>query len=246
VDWDLGGAVQGQDVIATTRDVVPYKDVVFYSAMKPADELRRLASDRQLEGIYCATREDLVEEVVGVFDSLVKKVLDLDHTRGIVMGATSDIDQMVTECLMAIHNKLDETGQQTMLEAAVERIDERILDLTKRADALKASTTMAALFEAHVIFTANDRLRILSRMLKREAFKDHIAARQAVTAYMTNVVPERNGLGHLVYVPEGKPRAVTTIQGREISLDETRELRRTILALRQDFRNLLLALQAAG
>jgi hypothetical protein len=214
--------------------------------MKPAEELRGLASDRHLEGIYCATREDLVEEVIGVFDSLVKKVLDLDHTRGIVMGATSDIDHMVNECLVAIHDKLDEKGQQAMLKAALERIDERISDLTKRAAVLQDSTTMAALFEAHLIFTANDRLRILSRVLKYEIFKDHVAARKAVIAYMQDVVPERNGLGHLVYVPEGKPRAVTTIEGKEISLDETRELRRTILGLRQDFRNLLLALQAAG
>jgi hypothetical protein len=246
VDWDLGGGVEGQDAIATTRDAVPYKDVVFYSAMKPAEELRMLASDRQLEGIYCATREDLVEEVIGVFDSLVKKVLDLDHTRGIVMGATSDIDHMVNECLVAIHDKLDEKGQQAMLKAALQRIDERISDLTKRATVLKDSTTMAALFEAHLIFTANDRLRILSRVLKYEIFKDHVAARKAAIAYMQDVVPERNGLGHLVYVPEGKPRAVTTMEGKEISLDETRELRRTILGLRQDFRNLLLALQAAG
>lgn len=246
VDWDLGGGVEGQDAIAATRDAVAYKDVVFYSAMKPAEELRQLASDRQLEGIYCATRENLVEEVIGVFDSLVKKVLDLDHTRGIVMGATSDIDHMVNECLVAIHDKLDDEGQQAMLKEALERIDERISDLTKRAAALKDSTKMATLFEAHLIFTANDRLRILSRVLKYEAFKDHAVARKAVIAYMQDVVPERNGLGHLVYVPEGKPQAVTTIEGKEISLDETRELRRTILGLRQDFRNLLFALQAAG
>jgi hypothetical protein len=153
---------------------------------------------------------------------------------------------MVNECLVAIHDKLDEKGQQAMLKAALQRIDERISDLTKRATVLKDSTTMAALFEAHLIFTANDRLRILSRVLKYEIFKDHVAARKAAIAYMQDVVPERNGLGHLVYVPEGKPRAVTTMEGKEISLDETRELRRTILGLRQDFRNLLLALQAAG
>jgi hypothetical protein len=32
VDWDLGSGVQGQDAIATIRETVPYKDVVFYSA----------------------------------------------------------------------------------------------------------------------------------------------------------------------------------------------------------------------
>ena len=60
-----------------------------YSANNDAKELRKLAFEANLEGVYCASRVELVDEVLGVFDSLVKKVLDLDHTRGIVMGATS-------------------------------------------------------------------------------------------------------------------------------------------------------------
>ena len=65
VDWDLGGQVQGQDVIAAIRDAVPYKDVVFYSAQNPANTLRRLAFEKGVEGIYCASREELVDEVFG-------------------------------------------------------------------------------------------------------------------------------------------------------------------------------------
>ena len=54
---------------------------------------------------------------MGVFDFLVKKVLDLDHTRGIVMGATSDIDFIVNECLVMIE-KIDVAGKDAMLKEA--------------------------------------------------------------------------------------------------------------------------------
>jgi DNA-binding NarL/FixJ family response regulator len=245
VDWDLGGGVQGQDAIATIRESVPYKDVVFYSAQTPANTLRELAFEKDLEGIYCASREELVDEVLGVFESLVKKVLDLDHTRGIVMGATSDIDYMVNECLVAIHGKLDGPGQEAMLKAALERVHEGIEDLTKRASELqKATTTMTTVLGSHMIFTANDRLRILSRFLKHELFKHHLGARPAVVTYMDKVVPGRNKLGHLVLVPEGKPSVVVNSEGKQVTLVETRELRRLILGLRNDFRSLLIALQA--
>jgi hypothetical protein len=123
VDWDLGSNLHGEDAIEAIRDQVRYKDVVFYSAQRAPDELRRAAFEKELEGVYCASREQLVEEVMGVFESLVKKVLDLDHTRGIVMGATSEIDQMVSECLSTIYAMADEPAKKELLVQAQEFIE---------------------------------------------------------------------------------------------------------------------------
>jgi hypothetical protein len=246
VDWDLGGGMTGQDAIAATRESISYKDVVFYSAMKPAEELRQLAFEARLEGIYCANREDLVEEVMGVFESLVKKVLDLDHTRGIVMGATSDIDDMVNQCLITIHQQYNEAGRAAMLAEAVSYVDRRIDELTKSAVKLKKTTSMAVVFEAHMILTAYDRIRILAGALKKEPLQAHKAYRTSVVMYQQKVVPGRNMLGHLVLTPEGKPQAAVDSTGKYMTVLETRELRRLILGLRADFRNLLTALQDAG
>ena len=131
VDWDLGGGVHGQDVIERVREVAQYKDVVFYSAQTPAAELRRLAFDKGLEGVYCARREELVDEVLGVFESLVKKVLDLDHTRGIVMGATSDIDHMVHSSLIHMESRLDHEGKKALVAEAVKRVQARVKDIAR-------------------------------------------------------------------------------------------------------------------
>ena len=243
VDWDLGGQVQGQDAIAAIREFVPYKDVVFYSAQNPASALRQLAFDMGAEGVYCASREDLVDEVLGVFESLVKKVLDLDHTRGIVMGATSDIDYMVNECLVAIHDQFDAEGKAAMLKQAMGYIEERIKELTETATKLRSVTSMAELFEAHMVLTSNDRLRVLAGVLKAKVLEPHKEDRRSVITYQQKVVPPRNVLGHMVLVPEGKIRTLTDNKGKVFTLQETRELRRLILALRTDFRKLLLALQ---
>jgi hypothetical protein len=243
VDWDLGGGAVGQDAIATTRQAIPYKDVVFYSAMKPAEELAKLAFDFKLEGIYCATRENLVDEVMGVFESLVKKVLDLDHTRGIVMGATSDIDHMVNQCLIAIHARHDDAGRAAMLADALAYVDKRIVKLTENAEKLKEATNLADFFEEHMILTAYERLRILAGALKEDSLQAHKGYRKSVVEYQQKVVPDRNILGHLVLTPEGKPQAAVDSAGRQMTVAQTRELRRLILGLRSDFRNLLIALE---
>ncbi len=243
VDWDLGGGVQGQQVIAAIREQIRYKDVVFYSAQTAPDQLRQLAHGAGLEGVYCSARAGLIDEVIGVFESLVKKVLDIDHTRGIVMGATSDIDNMVHECLSAIHGALGDPDKQEMITEALDVIETRITELMDEFAKVKEAATMAALLNAHAIYTANDRLRTLSRALNTEALKHH-GARDSVIKYMDEVVPKRNKLGHKVLLPDGKTSAIAIGGGEHISLEDMRALRRLILDLRADFRTLLEALHA--
>jgi CheY-like chemotaxis protein len=240
VDWELGSNLKGQDVIALIRESVRYKDVVFYSA-QPAIDLRKLAAG--LEGIYCASRAELVDEVMGVFESLVKKVLDLDHMRGIVMGATSDIDQMVNECLLTMHARLDQGGKEMMFNAAQEYVEKRIEGATNLAEKLRQITKLEELFEAHDILTANDRLRMLGGALKIKTFEAQSAYRKSVVKYQQKTIPKRNELGHLVLVPEGRPIGVTAAGGKTVNMDEMRELRKQILGLRTDFQNLLTALR---
>lgn len=242
VDWDLGGGVHGQDVIERIRQVAQYKDIVFYSARTRAADLRRMAFEKELEGIYCATREELVDEVLGVFESLVKKVLDLDHTRGIVMGATSDIDHMIHSCLLHIEARLDDTRKKTLVDQAIKRVQERVKDIAKQGERLGAATNVATILEAHMIFGANDRLRMLRRLLEDDA--THAQSVDTIKSYMDNVVPDRNVLGHMILAPEGRPQAVVNTEGKQISLDDMRTLRKTILSLREDFRILLDALKA--
>jgi hypothetical protein len=238
VDWNLGGDVEGQLAIAAIREEIRYKDVVFYSGNNDTEELRRLAFDAGLEGVYCATRPVLVDEVLGVFESLVKKVLDLDHTRGIVMGATSDIDQMVVEIVDAIHGKLGAPEQEAMVTEALDIIEKRMSDHASALTTLKGQASMAALVKAHLLFTANDRLRVLSRALELEQFKAHHGVRTSVVTYINDVVPKRNRLGHQVLTPEGKVAGIAIGLGEVMSIDQMRELRRLILNLRGEFRGL--------
>lgn len=195
VDWDLGTNVKGQDVIERIRQVVRYKDVIFYSSLTPAAELRKLAFDQNLEGVYCASKGELVEEVLGVFESLVKKVLDLDHTRGIVMGATSDIDYLVNMCLTHAHTKLDDAGKATFIADALRRVDEKVQKISEMAAEVKSDPRIESLFAAHLIFTSDDRVRMLAKTLKMSVFSSHSTARVTASSYRDNVLPTRNKLG---------------------------------------------------
>lgn len=243
VDWDLGNNEHGEDAIERIRQIVQYKDVVFYSGQAAVVELRAKVYEKQLEGVYCASRADLVDEVIGVFESLVKKVLDLDHTRGIVMGATSDIDHMVNTCLTLAHNKLDDTGKAKFIEEAMRRVMEQVENITKQGEKLRAAPSVEALFKTHMLFTSDHRLRMLASILGMDEFEAHATGIATVKAYREGVVRERNTLGHTVMVPQGKPNSVIDDAGKVVDMVQMRELRKLILNLRADFRALLDSMQ---
>lgn len=86
MDYDLGAGDKGDQGLVEVRNKFHYKDIIFYSSQ--ASDLPKLVADQKVQGVFCSTREDLADTVDGVFEALVKKVLDIDHARGIVMGAT--------------------------------------------------------------------------------------------------------------------------------------------------------------
>lgn len=244
VDWDLGNNIHGEDAINRIREIVQYKDVVFYSGEATVMQLRQKAFDKNLEGVYCASREDLIDEVVGVFESLIKKVLDLDHTRGIVMGATSDIDYMVNTCLSLAHGKLDDEGKTGFIQEAMKRVAEQVRNITRLGERLEASPSLEALFDAHMLFTSDHRLRMLAKILSMQEFSAYASGVMTVKSYREGVVHDRNTLGHAILIPQGKPEGVIDDTGKVVDITEMRELRKLILKLRADFRVLLDAMQA--
>ncbi len=245
VDWDLGNELYGQEVIQRVRQVALYKDVVFYSGQTAAVELRKLAFDAGLDGVFCASREGLVEEILGFFESLVKRVLDLDHTRGIVMGATSDIDNIIKTCLTATHAKLNDEKKQEFIQNALQRISDKVKNIKKQEEKIKSNPSVDALFKAHMLFSSDDRLRMLSSILAMDVFSIHAEATEKIKHYKTEVLPMRNKLGHMVLTPEGKPEPCETEDDAEkINLDEMKALRTSILMLREEFRSLASSLMS--
>lgn len=169
---------------------------------------------------------------------MIKKVLDLDHTRGIVMGATSDVDQMARECLQMAHDLLDEAGRIGVLERMIALLDDKVPDLTKRVEKLKVSPNVAGILAAHYTFTANDGLRVLVRTLELDTLRKYGKHEEGLKQYIRDVVPKRNILGHKVLSPTGRPEGIAGVAGETISLEELRALRRLLLDLRQQFRDL--------
>lgn len=242
MDYDLGVAPMGDEGLLAVREVFTYKDIVFYSA-DVAGLLRKVA-ERQIQGIFCSTRDDLADTALGVFDALAKKVIDIDHSRGIVMGTTSEIDHFVNDCLSSAFDGSDEPGRQSALDVIGKRLEKIRQRFQEDADRVGAATHVSELHDLHHIYTAMDRLSLLRKML--ETGGNYPAQSLAIKDYSTDTVPKRNLLAHVRVEKDGFARKLVDKKGHEFTSEEMKALRLTLLEMHEMLEKLYNSLKEAS
>lgn len=121
VDYNLADGdghnsdVHGSDVIRQIRAQKCLTEVIFYSQNGPAT-LRKAAAENELEGVFYSGKrsEQLLRKVQDVFNLTVRKVVDVENMRGIVMAGVADLDHLVADVIRAVHVSLD-AGKQVDL-----------------------------------------------------------------------------------------------------------------------------------
>jgi len=241
MDYDLGAGDHGDDGLIEVRSAFPYKDIVFYSAQ--TGDLARLVADKRIEGVFCSDRTGLPDEVLGLFGALVKKVLDIDHARGIVMGSSSDIDGLIYDCLAAHFSQ----SNDNLSEDALKIIRSRLVEIRERFDrtatAVNVAIKVADLHDHHAVYTSIDRLNLLRKLL------DEMAAHKTfcsdIKPYAAQTVPRRNDLAHVRVKKEGFSRKLYDRKGNELTGDNVRELRLELLKHQEALESLLADLTKA-
>lgn len=237
MDYDLGAGGKGDDGLVEVRNIFEYKDVIFYSADAP--DLKRLVAQKLLQGIFCSTRDTLHETVQGVFDALMKKVLDIDHSRGIVMGATSDIDHCIVNCLNHSFEKGDDGHKKHALETIGRHIKERVKGFEKEVGKIADIKHVAELQEYHGTYTSNDRLRLLKALIEKSGEDAEVL--DMIKEYLSETVPIRNDLAHVRVETEGFSRKLFNRKGVELTSEQMTSLRLALL----EFQELVEQLEAS-
>lgn len=242
VDYDLGvKGAGGEQALASVRKRFPYKDIIFYSA-DDREKLREIAYKAKIDGVYFSTRLSLVDDTMSIIEKNLNKVLDIDHMRGIVMAATSDIDDLVERSLVAVHDRLGEKEQETFRSETVGMIEKKLSkwgeDLAKAAGKSK----LEAILRLRHLFTAADRLDCLLQQL--DEWKSEISTPlETADAYRQTIVPRRNKLAHARLTVQDQRRVLLGTDG-PISDEDMRELRCELIRHRGNFTEIAVLVDA--
>jgi len=240
MDYDLGPGMKGDEGLWVVRNIFPYKDIIFYSAR--AQDLANLVATQKVPGIFLSDREDLPDSVNGIFEALIKKVLDIDHSRGIIMGVTSDIDALICESLIQIFDGCATEKQEEIRSNIIKKLEEIEKKVPSTIATIKKSIThVSDLFEYHAIYTSNERVQLLrkSRKIKEATLSIGEDIDQKISDYSSKITPLRNDLAHVHTKVDGFSRKLFDRKGNELTSDKMKEIRLMLLEFQELFENIL-------
>jgi len=242
MDWKLGGAHDGAVVARRIRQTFRDTDIVFYSS-EPAGTLRKLIFDQGIDGVFCVNREHLSDRANGIIHGQLRRVLDLNHMRGIVMAATSDLDIGMVECLEVVQQILHPgEGAAAFAADIAVRVSASLRKKAGEVDGYGQKGKFAKLLR-EPSFGAALRLQILQEEVGKLADRmsePHLI--EQLGKYHADVITPRNDFAHRkAEFKDGK----LVLEGREQALDHDsmKALRLRLLEHSDNLRGLLTMLQ---
>ncbi len=242
LDWDMGKGASGDVVAKALRSEFHHTDMVFYSA-RTLHDLRTAIYEQGIDGVFCAQRDNLVVDTFNLIKSILKKVLDLNQMRGIMMAQVSDFDKKITNCLTAWHDRVDANEKSALIEQIKLTIKKTYDDGLKRLEEIDPDDEFSELVNMWS-FSSALRARVLLKAIKPYSL-DHTTEDSVskLSRYEQEVLKPRNDLAHVIETHEkGKP----VLKSGSTSYDEAMltEIRRGLLEHSDNLDDLLASINS--
>jgi len=197
-DYNLDNGSTGDGIIKTIRDIKRLDtDILFYSAnsnyLNNANVKNNLAFIDRVT-FYCG-RDGLLDKIEKIIELTLKKLLEIDATRGLITAATSDLDVEIEN----IYNILIELPTEEELKSKVKKIFSDDYKEIKKKHIKDCKSKRDANFKADykTYFSESDAFRkwkLLKELLKVKSFDGFDL--ELFQNYNTDIIGVRNKFAH--------------------------------------------------
>lgn len=189
VDFNLEQHGHGQDFIHGIRSQQIFTEVIFYSA-QAASELWDAVREKKIEGVYIANKDSVIQRILVIGQHTLRKVLDLENMRGIVMAEVGDLDILLEEILKLAVNGVPEDVQQEVFKRFHEDAARGVTTQQQGLDDFLRSPSVEGLLA--LCDSSDKRWTNFNRIKKRhDDLKTH-----SFGNYQSEVLRPRNSLAH--------------------------------------------------
>ncbi len=232
VDYHLDGIGEGQDFIGNVREQQVFTEIIFYSS-NSTEELWNEVRDNKLEGIFIANRANVVPRIISVGKQSLRKVLDLENMRGIVMAEVGDLDlsigRVILSSMALVPSDIQLNIFNRFYSASKEFYDGQLSSLEE----FKKGPTLQSMLD---LCDSNKLWQSFNRI------KKHVGALNTVKLgeFPDDVLNPRNFLAHGIPTPLERGVIRFTYREREYLFNEDigTALRLKIIEYKNHFRNL--------
>lgn len=229
VDYNLGiDDKHGEDFIQIIRGNSVYTEIIFYSANKSSD-LWDAVRLRELEGVFVANRQVVLEKLERVSHQVVHKVLDLNNMRGMVMAEVGDIDVILDSITRHGFTSLQSEQQKEVLTRFHEDAAKQNKQMESRLGQFGEAPELEGMIE---LCDSVKRWKNFRRLVK---YRQDLNAVQ-IDNYQDEVLGPRNFLAHGTPQEDGNGY-IFRYQKKEYRFDEKTglDLRQKILSYKEKF-----------
>lgn len=191
MDLNLENNLEGNTLIHRIRNLDVFTDVIFYSA-KGIASVRNVIKEKNLDGIYCVGRNnpDFINKFKKIVKTTIKKILDINNMRGMVMSEVAEMDAYMIKILEQYVKGLSDPEKIKFIENRKNKICASIDD--GREQLMKISDES---FFAHRDFNSNHKWRAIKEIINKKHIANPIS--QKFDSYNEEILSRRNELAHV-------------------------------------------------
>jgi hypothetical protein len=233
VDRNLEEYGEGQNFIADLRSNAIYTEVIFYTAGNASD-LWDAIREKKLEGVFVSNRGAILSKISKVGHQSIRKVLDLENMRGIVMAEVGELDHLLGEIIKFGVGNLPDDQQKTIFKKFHKEAAKQNQEL---GDRLGKFIETPELDEMLDMCDSNKRWENFNRLWR---YHVKLKDKEKFGDYKIEVLDLRNALAH------GRPEVcdggyLFSHRGKEYLFNDesSNQLRKTILKYKREFSGVL-------
>ncbi len=238
MDRNLEGYKDGQEFIANIRENAVYTEVIFYTAGNTSDLWEAIRA-KELEGVFVSSRINVLSKIEAVGRQSVRKILDLENMRGIVMAEVGELDILLDEIIISGLESLPNEKRlsifQRFHEKSVSQNQDRVEALNSFIDTPNTDAMLA-------LCDSDKRWQNFKRLQKAHT---RLQGGEQLGNYAQEVLRPRNFLAHGKSEFHENGGYIFRYQGKEYRFDDevSLELRQTILRYKNTFSSLIKLVQ---
>lgn len=206
VDRDLGEYDEGQKFIADLRNNAIYTEVIFYTAGNASDLWDAIRKE-QLEGVFVSNRNPILSKISKVGRQSIRKVLDLENMRGIVMAEVGELDHLLDEIITVGIDTLSSNQQQSIFKKFHKGASEQNNNLSERLAAFNQNPNVAEMLDlsdSYKRWLCFYRLWKAHEKLKNKKIGDFNTEVLMPRNFLAHGRPERHQDGNYTFIYQGK------------------------------------------
>jgi hypothetical protein len=164
MDFKLSGDVNGEKLIETIRKKNLYTEILFYSQAENVKQVIEKAFG-SIEGIYYSGRDNFRDKAKEVIWHTIKKIEDVESMRGLIMGATSEIENLMKEITLEYIEVCGDEIKNSIAKPIFDEVGKSVKEKYDKHSEYHPTLNLKKLAKDNAMFDANKKAYALQAII---------------------------------------------------------------------------------